>query len=83
MYGITSFTGNSAFWNRTHPLSTKKTELWERLVPPSGESLTEHGELLRMISRLGYEIFNNGLTNDQKTGIQAPHFRAAFYLGLS
>lgn len=65
MYGITSFTGDSSFWNKTHSLSTKKSELWEKLVPPSGESATEHGELLRMISRLAYDIFNNGLCNDK------------------
>jgi hypothetical protein len=70
MYGISEYTGNSAFCNSSHSLQNEYRELYKKLVPLSGEANTEHGELLRMISRLSYDIFNNGLCNDKREEIK-------------
>lgn len=65
-YKISSFTGDCKFWSNSHELSNIYEELYHKLVPDSGEANTKHGELLRMISRLVYDIFNNGLCNDKR-----------------
>jgi hypothetical protein len=70
MYGISEYTGDSAFWNSSHSLQIEYLELYKKLVPLSGEANTDHGELLRMISRLSYDIFNNGLCNDKREEIK-------------
>lgn len=38
-------------------------EMWDRLVPVSGEAETIRGEVLRCAARLEYESFNNGNCN--------------------
>lgn len=48
------------FWDRTHPLSEKSEELFEQLVPSSGNCTTLQGELLRAASKIGYDWYNNG-----------------------
>ena len=37
--------------------------LYKKLVPKSGEADTNHGELLRSLARLNYDIYNNGACN--------------------
>jgi DnaJ-class molecular chaperone len=54
--------GNS-YWNRTGAYQKEYNELYEELVPSHGESDTINGELLRAVSRLGYEFCNNGNCN--------------------
>jgi hypothetical protein len=66
---ISAFTGRSAFWDQTHPLFEQQTELREKLIPASGEALTEHGELLWIFSSLINEIFGDGLSNDCSEGL--------------
>jgi hypothetical protein len=56
---------DAKFWDRTHELSPLQESLYDRLVPDSGEADTPHGELLRMICHLHYDIYNNGLCNDK------------------
>lgn len=48
------------FWNQQHPLSAKAEELFEALVPSSGNCTTLQGELLRASTKIGYDWFNNG-----------------------
>lgn len=48
------------FWDQTHPLSKKAEELYEALVPDSGNCTTLQGELLRASSKIGYDWYNNG-----------------------
>jgi hypothetical protein len=48
------------FWDQTHPLSKKSEELFEQLVPGSGNCETLQGELLRAASKIGYDWYNNG-----------------------
>lgn len=66
MYSVGFVKGaTSQFWEHSHTLSDKNSELYEKLVPPSGQADTMHGELLRMINRFVYDVFNNGLCNDK------------------
>jgi hypothetical protein len=51
------------FWGQTHPLSAKQDELFNKLVPASGEASTAHGEVLRAATRIYYDVYNNGLCN--------------------
>ncbi len=48
------------FWDKTHPLSAKSEELFDQLVPMSGNCQTLQGELLRAASKIGYDWYNNG-----------------------
>lgn len=64
-YKVYGFSGECKFWSSSHGLSNIYKELYDKLVPFVGEADTKHGELLRMISRLVYDIFNNGLCNDK------------------
>lgn len=48
------------FWDKTHPLANKAEELFEQLVPDSGNCETLQGELLRASSKIGYDWYNNG-----------------------
>lgn len=48
------------FWSQTHPLANKSEELFEQLVPASGNCTTLQGELLRASSKIGYDWYNNG-----------------------
>lgn len=59
----TTVTFAPAFWNGTHPLSARQQELFNLLVPASGEASTAHGELLRAATRIYYDVCNNGLGN--------------------
>lgn len=61
------FTGSieAKFWDGTHELSDDYKVLYDQLVPGMGEAATLHGELLRNVSRLQYDIYNNGLCNDK------------------
>ena len=65
-YKIGNYSGKCLFWEKTHELSELYSALFNLLVPVSGVASTKHGELLRMVSRLMYDIFNNGLCNDKK-----------------
>ena len=48
------------FWDQTHPLSKQSEELFEQLVPGSGNCQTLQGELLRASMKIGYDWYNNG-----------------------
>lgn len=48
------------FWDQEHPLSTKYNTLFEELVPVMGKSDTLQGELIRAVSKINYDWFNNG-----------------------
>jgi len=60
----------AGYWESTHELYPTYQTLYDRLVPGSGQAETMHGELLRMISRLHYDIFNNGLCNNKLPEIE-------------
>ena len=54
--------GNS-YWNNNGAYSKELLELYNKLVPDTGDAQTVHGELVRAVSRLGYEYYNNGNCN--------------------
>ena len=54
--------GNS-YWNENGAYQKEYDELYEKLVPRSGEADTVHGEMIRAISRITYDYFNNGNCN--------------------
>jgi hypothetical protein len=58
--------GNS-YWNETGAYQKEYSELWDKLVPSSGEAPTIHGELIRCGSRLQYDYCNNGNCNAVET----------------
>jgi hypothetical protein len=58
------------YWESSHELYPLYETLYDRLVPASGQADTMHGELLRSISRLHYDIFNNGLCNNKLPEIE-------------
>jgi len=51
------------FWQGTHPLSNRNEELHALLVPDFGAAPSLHGELLRCVTRIYYDLYNNGLAN--------------------
>ena len=55
--------GVNQYWNNTGAYQKEYKELYAKLVPARGEAKTYNGELLRAISRLGYEYNNNGNCN--------------------
>ena len=53
------------YWNDEGVYQTEFDELYQILVPNCGDAPTIQGELLRVISRLNYDYFNNGNCNVQ------------------
>ena len=54
--------GNS-YWNDTGLYQKEYDDFYNELVPSSNEAETNHGELIRCISRLTYDYYNNGNCN--------------------
>lgn len=59
-----------AYWSNEGKYESLYEELWNNLVPSSGECLDKDGKILdfaetfRKICRLYYDLYNNGLCND-------------------
>lgn len=51
------------YWNHKSQYEKEMDELRTKLVPDAGKASTMHGELLRCISKLYYDVFNNGFCN--------------------
>lgn len=51
------------YWNGKGRYQDIYTELWDRLVPSQGRASTTAGELLRSISKIYYDYYNNGFGN--------------------
>lgn len=51
---------NKTFWGQDHKLFPLYEALQTKLVPVHGEASTEHGELLRSVSNVYYDMYNNG-----------------------
>ena len=49
--------GNS-YWNNNGAYSKELLELYNKLVPDTGDAQTVHGELVRAVCRLGYEYYS-------------------------
>ncbi len=53
----------ASYWGEKGKYQSLYNVLYGRLVPDEDEATTEHGELLRCISRMYYDLFNNGMMN--------------------
>ena len=51
------------YWSEQGIYQEEYNKLYEKLVPSSGSAKTLNGELIRAISRLSYDYFNNGNCN--------------------
>ena len=51
------------YWSERGTEQDKYEELWDELVPGLGEADTEAGELVRSISKIYYDLYNNGFGN--------------------
>jgi hypothetical protein len=54
------------YWNSTSPYFAEYQEFWNELVPESDAADTLQGELLRMVTRIMYDYYNNGFGNSRK-----------------
>ena len=51
------------YWNKTGKYDKLFDEIWNELVPASGESTSPVGELVRAFGRINYDMGNNGAGN--------------------
>tara|TARA_R110001592_G_scaffold51411_1_gene158148 strand:+ start:134 stop:715 length:582 start_codon:yes stop_codon:yes gene_type:complete len=54
------------YWGETGIYWNEYSKLWDDHVPPSGKAETVVGEMIRCISRLQYDYYNNGNCNVQE-----------------
>ena len=54
---------NQHYWGANGVYQKEYDQLYESLVPSSGDAPTTHGEMIRAISRLYYDFCNNGNCN--------------------
>lgn len=51
------------YWNKQGKYQKLYDQLYKELVPTEGKADTEHGETLRVLSNVYYDIYNNGGAN--------------------
>lgn len=56
-------TSPGSYWAKTGKYQKEYEEMYDELVPNEGPAETVKGELIRAVSRLYYEEYNNGNTN--------------------
>lgn len=56
---------NEGYWSGDSDLQNEYEDYYSQLVPSMGEADTIQGELLRNISRVAYDYYNNGFGNDK------------------
>lgn len=61
-----TFDFKNSYWNSKGPEQATYNRLYDALVPESGDCATVEGELLRAISKVYYDNYNNGLGNDMR-----------------
>ena len=54
---------DSSYWSETGVYQKEYNELYKKHIPNSGSCISLNGELIRAISRLTYEYYNNGNCN--------------------
>lgn len=52
-----------SYWNDNGKFQKQQEHLWERYVPECGGCSDRHAEMFRLISRLYYDVYNNGACN--------------------
>lgn len=66
-YNIPSEIGAKSYWDNEGQLQSEYDKLYNELVPASGEGKNLFAEVVRAVSRLGYEYLNNGNCNARDT----------------
>ena len=56
----------ASYWDETSQNFQEYQDYWNELVPQMGEAETLQGEILRCISRIAYDYYNNGFGNDKE-----------------
>lgn len=56
-------TTEQTYWSGKGEYQKEYDALWDKLVPEEGEADTVHGETLRAVSTLYYDVMNNGAGN--------------------
>lgn len=54
---------SQAYWDNNGKYQEQYEKAWEQLIPAQGEAKDGWPELLRAISRIGYDYYNNGFCN--------------------
>ena len=54
----------NTYWNNNGKFQAEYTRMMDELVPAMGNCETVAGELIRSVSRLGYDFYNNGMGNN-------------------
>jgi len=52
------------YWNNQGKFQAEYDRMVEELMPASGNCATVAGEMIRSVSRLGYDFYNNGMGNN-------------------
>ncbi|HEC86934.1 MAG TPA: hypothetical protein ENI49_03585 [Thermoplasmatales archaeon] len=58
------------YWESNGKYQKEYDKLYKKLVPDSGKAKTTDGELLRCMTRIYYEAYNNGWCNDKTYEIE-------------
>jgi hypothetical protein len=53
----------NTYWNHAGKYEKEYHRLWDKLVPDTGNAKTVRGEVLRCVSKLYYDRYNNGSCN--------------------
>jgi len=61
-----TFIFEGSYWNNVSPYMEEYNYFWNELVPQEGKAETTDGEILRSMSRIMYEYYNNGFINPKK-----------------
>lgn len=56
-------TDNTTYWNCRGEMQADADDLRHRLIPDQGHAPTGHGEILRCVSNVYYDLYNNGGEN--------------------
>ncbi len=51
------------YWGGSGAYQKEYGALYDKLIPPYGEAATVHGEMIRAVTKLNYDYFNNGNCN--------------------
>jgi hypothetical protein len=53
-----------SYWGETGKYQKEYGEVFDKLIPASGKSSTQEGEMLRAATRIYHDLFNNGGLNN-------------------
>lgn len=75
---LTTITESQKYWGSDAPHQKEYSELFKKLVKPSGPSDTVEGELLRAANKIYYDYYNNGFGNNWSGALNFLEHQARF-----